>query len=79
MGGIASGRDVLEFVAAGATHVALGTVLFTDPHAPARVRAELAAELAAHDVAAVDDVRGIAHESTSTFVGQPQLARSTTT
>ena len=42
MGGVQTGRDVLEFVACGATHVALGTVLFADPDAPARVRAELA-------------------------------------
>jgi dihydroorotate dehydrogenase (NAD+) catalytic subunit len=44
MGGVWSGRDVLEFVACGATHVALGTVLFADPDAPARVRGELAQE-----------------------------------
>jgi dihydroorotate dehydrogenase (NAD+) catalytic subunit len=42
MGGVATGRDALELIAAGATHVALGTVLFADPEAPARVRAELA-------------------------------------
>jgi dihydroorotate dehydrogenase (NAD+) catalytic subunit len=44
MGGVATGRDALELIAAGATHVALGTVLFADPEAPARVRAELADE-----------------------------------
>jgi dihydroorotate dehydrogenase (NAD+) catalytic subunit len=44
MGGVWSGRDALEFVACGATHVALGTVLFADPDAPARVRGELAQE-----------------------------------
>jgi len=42
MGGVWSGRDVLELVACGATHVALGTVLFADPDAPSRVRSELA-------------------------------------
>jgi dihydroorotate dehydrogenase (NAD+) catalytic subunit len=41
MGGVQSGLDVLEFVAAGAQHVALGTVLFADPDAPARIRMEL--------------------------------------
>jgi dihydroorotate dehydrogenase (NAD+) catalytic subunit len=41
MGGVWTGRDVLEMVGCGATHVALGTVLFADPEAPARVRAEL--------------------------------------
>ena len=39
MGGVQTGRDVLEFVACGATNVALGTVLFADPDAPvARAR-----------------------------------------
>jgi dihydroorotate dehydrogenase (NAD+) catalytic subunit len=42
MGGVWSGRDALELIACGATHVALGTVLFADPDAPARVRRELA-------------------------------------
>jgi dihydroorotate dehydrogenase (NAD+) catalytic subunit len=41
MGGIQTGRDALEFTACGARDVALGTVLFADPGAPARVRAEL--------------------------------------
>jgi dihydroorotate dehydrogenase (NAD+) catalytic subunit len=45
MGGVQTGRDVLEFVACGATDVALGTVLFADPDAPSRVRAELAEAL----------------------------------
>jgi len=44
MGGIWSGRDALEFLACGAADVALGTVLFADPEAPARIRAELVAE-----------------------------------
>jgi dihydroorotate dehydrogenase (NAD+) catalytic subunit len=44
MGGVCNGRDALELIACGATHVALGTVLFSDPNAPARIRAELLAE-----------------------------------
>ena len=36
------GSDALEFAAVGARDVALGTVLFWDPDAPARVRSELA-------------------------------------
>ena len=51
MGGIASGADALDFLAAGATDVAVGTALFADPHAPARIRRELADELAAHAAA----------------------------
>jgi dihydroorotate dehydrogenase (NAD+) catalytic subunit len=44
IGGVSSGRDALDLVAVGATAVALGTVLFADPGAPARVRLELEAE-----------------------------------
>ena len=62
MGGVMTGRDALELLAVGAQDVALGTVLFRDPEAPERVRAELAAEVAALGVADVDDVRGVAHE-----------------
>jgi dihydroorotate dehydrogenase (NAD+) catalytic subunit len=69
MGGITTGRDALEFVAVGATDIALGTVLFSDPDAPARVRAELAAEIAARGFASVDDARGVAHEVPSTLLG----------
>jgi dihydroorotate dehydrogenase (NAD+) catalytic subunit len=62
MGGVMTGRDALELVAVGAQDVALGTVLFRDPDAPQRVRAELAAEVAALGIADVDQVRGVAHE-----------------
>ena len=63
MGGISSGRDALEFLAAGASAVALGTVLFADPGAPARVRAELAAELSARGLEQPEDVRGLSHHA----------------
>ncbi|HEX6789210.1 MAG TPA: dihydroorotate dehydrogenase [Gaiellaceae bacterium] len=42
MGGIATAQDVIEFLSCGARDVALGTVLFSDPDAPARIRDELA-------------------------------------
>jgi dihydroorotate dehydrogenase (NAD+) catalytic subunit len=45
MGGIATGEDALSFVSAGATAVALGTILFSDPWAPDRIRSELADSL----------------------------------
>jgi dihydroorotate dehydrogenase (NAD+) catalytic subunit len=51
MGGVWSGLDALEFVAAGASAVALGTVLFADPFAPGRIRAEVEAEAAARGLA----------------------------
>jgi dihydroorotate dehydrogenase (NAD+) catalytic subunit len=60
MGGVETGRHVLELVACGATHVALGTVLFADPDAPTRVREELAHELEALGLDSVEDVFGAA-------------------
>jgi dihydroorotate dehydrogenase (NAD+) catalytic subunit len=47
MGGVRTGLDALELIAAGANVVSLGTVLFSDPAAPDRVRGELASEAAA--------------------------------
>jgi len=61
MGGIASGRDALEFVAAGAADIALGTTLFSDPGSVARVRAELANEVVTRCVGSVDNAIGLAH------------------
>ena len=61
MGGISSGRDGLEFLAAGASSIALGTVLFADPGAPSRVRRELATELASRGFSRAEDATGIAH------------------
>ena len=61
MGGVANGRDALELLAAGATDVALGTILFSDPAAPGRIRAELEAELSAHGFADADNAVGAAH------------------
>jgi dihydroorotate dehydrogenase (NAD+) catalytic subunit len=60
MGGVTTGRDALELLACGATDVALGTVLFSDPDAPARVRAELASACAEAGVARPEDAIGIA-------------------
>jgi dihydroorotate dehydrogenase (NAD+) catalytic subunit len=61
MGGVSSGRDVVDLVACGATHVALGTVLFADPQAAERIHAEVAAELDRLAVAHLDDIFGLAH------------------
>jgi dihydroorotate dehydrogenase (NAD+) catalytic subunit len=61
MGGVRSGLDALELIAAGASAVALGTILFSDPSAPARIRAELADEAAARDLGHPLDARRSAH------------------
>jgi dihydroorotate dehydrogenase (NAD+) catalytic subunit len=63
MGGVQTGRDVLEFVACGATHVAVGTTLFADPDAPQRVRSELSAALDAAGLDDADEVFCVAHEN----------------
>ena len=60
MGGIQSGRDALEFAACGAHDVALGTVLFADPGAPVRVRAELATACVDAGVAKPEDAGRLA-------------------
>jgi dihydroorotate dehydrogenase (NAD+) catalytic subunit len=62
MGGVETGAHALELVAAGASAVALGTILFADRDAPARVRAELAAELEGRGLARLEDARGLAHD-----------------
>jgi dihydroorotate dehydrogenase (NAD+) catalytic subunit len=63
MGGVWTGCDALELIAAGASAIALGTVLFTDPAAPVRVREELRA--AADGLGLIDpwEAVGIAHEA----------------
>ena len=63
MGGVQTGRDALELLAAGAGAVAVGTVLFSDPSAPERVRSELGDELRARGVASLEDATGLAHET----------------
>jgi dihydroorotate dehydrogenase (NAD+) catalytic subunit len=63
MGGVRTGRDALEMIACGATHVALGTVLFADPDAPTRVREELAQEATRLGFASPDDAFAHALES----------------
>jgi dihydroorotate dehydrogenase (NAD+) catalytic subunit len=62
MGGVATGLDALEFLAAGAAAVALGTVLFADPEAPDRVRRELDEELRTRGISSPAQATGLAHE-----------------
>ena len=79
MGGVTSGRDALELIAAGATAVALGTILFAEPHAPVRIRAELHAECAARGYLSPHELRGIAHDPSWTIVGQREHTRARST
>jgi dihydroorotate dehydrogenase (NAD+) catalytic subunit len=58
-GGMASGRDALEFIAAGATAVQIGTATFVEPGASVRVVNEMREFLAAKGVKRVADFRGL--------------------
>jgi dihydroorotate dehydrogenase (NAD+) catalytic subunit len=62
-GGVRTGRDALEFLLAGASLVAVGTVLFHDPSACSRIQRELEEELASRGVDRVTDIVGGAHQS----------------
>ncbi|MCB9415639.1 MAG: dihydroorotate dehydrogenase, partial [Actinobacteria bacterium] len=61
MGGIATGEDALQFIAAGATAVSVGTMTFHDPSAPLRVQQELLGLLDERGFASVSEAVGVAH------------------
>jgi dihydroorotate dehydrogenase (NAD+) catalytic subunit len=62
MGGVRTGLDALEFVAAGAQHVAVGTALFADPGAAVRIRIELHAAATERGWNTYADAHAAAHE-----------------
>jgi dihydroorotate dehydrogenase (NAD+) catalytic subunit len=62
MGGVMTGRDALELIAAGASMVSVGTAIFHDPSACARILRELDEELARRGIDKLSDVVGLAHE-----------------
>ena len=64
VGGVHSGRDALELVAAGASAVQVGTATFHDPTSPARVLRELEALLDERGLDLAGAV-GLAHERTA--------------
>jgi dihydroorotate dehydrogenase (NAD+) catalytic subunit len=66
VGGIRTGTDALEFLAAGASAVQIGTAIFNDPSAPVRVIGELRTELARRGFGKASDAVGFAHRSAST-------------
>jgi dihydroorotate dehydrogenase (NAD+) catalytic subunit len=67
MGGVSSGRDVVELYAVGARAVALGTVLFTDPDAPLRIQTEARDAAARLGLASPQDAFGLAHGDEQAF------------
>ncbi|MGI5825422.1 MAG: dihydroorotate dehydrogenase [Bacillota bacterium] len=60
MGGIATGRDALQFMMAGASAVAVGSATMVDPMAPLRIAQEMEEWLDEHDIPSVKDIIGIA-------------------
>ena len=63
MGGIRTGHDALEFIAAGASAVSIGTAVFGDPSAPWRIATELGQELQARGYDSLREVIGLAHRN----------------
>lgn len=61
MGGIRTGLDALQFIAAGASAVSVGTTVFGDPGAPLRVLDELEQALASRGISRLADAVGMAH------------------
>ena len=61
VGGVMTGADAIELVMAGADAVQVGTATFRDPRAPWDVLAEMDRWCAAHGVASVAELRGVAH------------------
>jgi dihydroorotate dehydrogenase (NAD+) catalytic subunit len=61
MGGVASGRDALEMIFAGASGVSVGTATFGNPTAVIKVKQELQEELKARGFNSLVDAIGVAH------------------
>jgi dihydroorotate dehydrogenase (NAD+) catalytic subunit len=62
MGGVRTGQDALELILAGAAMVSIGTTIFHDPSACARILRELEEELASRGIERLTDIIGLAHE-----------------
>ena len=61
VGGVCTGDDALQLVAAGASAIQVGTATFNDPTAPVRVKRELETALQDKGFARFSDAVGIAH------------------
>ncbi|MFY9325975.1 MAG: dihydroorotate dehydrogenase [Candidatus Nanopelagicales bacterium] len=61
-GGLRTGSDGLEFIAAGANALSLGTIIFNDPTSPVRIHNEMAEHLMALNKTSLAQVRNMAHD-----------------
>jgi dihydroorotate dehydrogenase (NAD+) catalytic subunit len=63
MGGVRTGLDALELILAGASMVSVGTTIFHDPSACARILRELEDELTDRGIDRLTNVVGLAHQA----------------
>ena len=63
MGGIATGRDALEFIMAGAIAVQVGAANFANPRAMETIADEMAAWMDKNGVKTLDEIRGCARNA----------------
>jgi dihydroorotate dehydrogenase (NAD+) catalytic subunit len=72
MGGVRTGLDALELMLAGASTVSVGTAIFHDPSACARIVRELEEELASRGIDRAADAVGLAHQSRQAAIHRRQ-------
>ena len=63
LGGIATGKDALEFIMAGATAVQVGAANFANPRAMETIADEMAAWMDKNGVKTLDEIRGCARHA----------------
>ena len=78
MGGISSGRDALEMIAAGASGVSIGTASFGNPTAIMSIQNELKDLLIAKGFTSLRQVIGYAHRPEGESVSYTHLTLPTT-
>ena len=76
MGGIRTGQDAFEFLLAGASAVSVGTAVFNDPSAPARISAELGEILTARGINRLSDAVGLGHTMQARHVAAQEARRA---
>src|SRR5262249_21780915 len=75
MGGVMTGRHALELMLLGASMVSIGTAIFHDPSACARILRELDDELATRGIERLSEVVGVAHEMKTSQRGKGNVPR----
>ena len=58
MGGVASGKDAIELMMAGASAVQVGAAIFTDPFAPVKIIDEMNEFLDNKNISSVKEIIG---------------------